>query len=72
MAYGIGRSGFHVAAVMRRPRNQIHAELYVSGDRAKAYFGLLEMQKEAIEQELGYGLEWEEGHDGPRYSRSDR
>ncbi len=60
MAYGIGRSGFHVATVMRRPRNQIHAELYISGDRAKAYFGLLEMQREAIEQELGYGLEWDE------------
>jgi hypothetical protein len=41
-------------------RNQVRAELYISGANAKAYFGLLKRQKEAIEQELGYPLEWEE------------
>ena len=41
-------------------RNLIRAELYFTGANAKAYFGLLEKQKQAIEQELGYPLKWEE------------
>jgi hypothetical protein len=60
MAYRIGRSGFNLGAGLIRPKNQIRAELYISGDRAKAFFGLLKRQKDAIEQELGYPLEWEE------------
>jgi len=39
-----------------RPR----AELYMVGDSAKAFFALLHRQKDAIERELGYPLEWEE------------
>ncbi len=60
MAYSIGRSGFNLGAVMIRPKDQVRAELYISGDRAKAFFGLLKRQKDAIERELGYTLEWEE------------
>jgi len=60
MAFPIGRSGFHLGAVMLRPKNQVRTELYISGDRAKAFFGLLKGQKDAIERELGYPLEWEE------------
>lgn len=45
MAYRIGRSGYNLGAVMIRPKNQIRAELYISGDRAKASFGLLKRQK---------------------------
>jgi hypothetical protein len=60
MAYRIGRSGFHLGAVMIRPKNQIRAELYISGDRAKAFFGLLKRQQDAIEGQLGYPLEWEQ------------
>jgi hypothetical protein len=60
MAYRIGRSGFNLGAVMIRPKNQIRAELYISGDSAKTLFGLLKRQKDAIEGELGYPLEWEE------------
>jgi hypothetical protein len=46
--------------VLIRPKKQIRSELYIAGDQAKAFFGLLKNQKEAIEQELGYPLEWEE------------
>jgi hypothetical protein len=60
MAYPIGRSGFHLGAVMVRPKQQVRSELYISGDAAKAFFHLLLEQKEAVEQELGYPLEWEE------------
>jgi hypothetical protein len=60
MAYSIGRSNFNLAAAMNRLKNQIRAELYIAGDQAKAFFGLLKSQKEEIERELGYSLEWEE------------
>lgn len=59
MAYSIGRSNFNVGAAMNRQKNQIRAELYIAGDQAKAYFGLLKRQKEEVERELGYTLEWD-------------
>ena len=60
MSFPIGRSGFHLSGVMIRPKRQIRAELYIAGDRAKAMLALLRRQKEAVEGELGYALEWEE------------
>lgn len=60
MNYSIGRSSLKLGAVMIRPKNRIRAELYISGNNAKAFFGLLKRQKDAIERELGYPLEWEE------------
>jgi hypothetical protein len=60
MAFGIGRSGFNLASVMTRQKQNIRAELYISGDDAKTSFGLLKTQKAEVEKELGYPLEWEE------------
>lgn len=60
MAYPIGRTGFWLAAVMIRPKNQVRAELYISGDQAKSFLAALKSEREAIERELGYPLEWEE------------
>jgi hypothetical protein len=60
MAYRIGRTGFNLGGVMIRPKNQIRAELYISGDLAKAYFRLLHGQKDAVEKDMGHPLEWEE------------
>lgn len=60
MSYPIGRAYIHLGASMVVNRNLIRAELYFTGANAKAYFGLLEKQKQAIEQELGYPLKWEE------------
>lgn len=59
MAYSIGRSGFNLSAVMIRPKCQVRAELYISGNDAKAHFHLLQKQRQAIEKALGYGLDWE-------------
>ena len=59
MSYPIGRTGFHLSAVMIRPHNQIRAELYISGDDAKACLGLLEMDREDIKTACGFSLEWE-------------
>jgi Domain of unknown function (DUF4268) len=45
---------------MIRPKKQIRAYLWIAGDRAKGFLALLRRQKEAVERELGYPLEWEE------------
>jgi hypothetical protein len=64
MAYPTGRSRCTVGAVMNSFKKRVRAELYLSGVNAKAFFGLLQQQKEAIERELGYRLEWEELPEG--------
>lgn len=64
MSYPIGRSRFHLGAVMLRPKNQIRTELYLSGGQAKAHFNLLLQQRDAIDAELGYALDWEELPEG--------
>jgi hypothetical protein len=60
MAYPVGRFGFYLGAAMARHKNQIRAELYIHGERAKAFFALLQNQKRQIEREIGYALCWEE------------
>jgi Domain of unknown function (DUF4268) len=60
MAYSIGRSGFNLGAVMNRQKQLVRAELYIAGDLAKTFFGLLKNQEAEIETALGYPLEWEE------------
>lgn len=60
MAYPIGRSQFNLGAVMIRPKRQVRAELYISSEKAKPYFYLLQEQREAVEAELGYPIVWEE------------
>lgn len=64
MAFKIGRSHFSLNGVMVSTKKQIRAELYISGNNAKAFFGLLKRQKDTIEQELGFPLNWEELPDG--------
>lgn len=60
MSYPIGRSGFSLNPVIHIRNRQIRTELYLTGRNAKAFFHLLHVQKEAVERELGYGLEWHE------------
>ena len=60
MPYGVGRTGFRLGAVMVRPRNRVQAELYIYGTDAKAFFGLLQDQRDDIEQDFGCSLEWQE------------
>ena len=38
----------------------VGAEIYISGSRAKAFYRGVHEQREAVEEELGYGLRWEE------------
>lgn len=60
MSYSIGRSGVGVNASMIRPKNQVRAEIYMSGSHAKPRFWLLQTQQKEIETQLGYRLDWEE------------
>ena len=60
MSFPIGRSRFHLNAVMVRPRKQLRVELHIGGVHAKVYFRMLREQKDAIERELGYSPDWEE------------
>ena len=45
---------------MNTQKEEIRVYLYINGNNAKSYFSLLHAQKEAVEQELGYPLEWDE------------
>lgn len=60
MGYSIGRSNFSINAAIVQARHLVRTELYIGGAQAKAYFHLLLAQKEDIERELGYELDWEE------------
>ena len=64
MNYSIGKSHIKLAAVMVRPKKQVRTELYISSDKAKAFFNLLEAQKDQIERALGFALDWEELPEG--------
>lgn len=58
MSYAIGRKDFNLAAVMHIREGFIRVELYISGERASNRLTQLETEKEEIEQELGFELEW--------------
>ena len=55
MGYSIGRSGFNLGAVMNRQKQHVRAELYIAGDLAKTFFGLLKNQKAEIKISLRVG-----------------
>lgn len=59
MNYGVGRTGFHLSANMNRIKKYVRTELYISGQDAKKYFEVLLTRREAIEDQLGFPLEWE-------------
>lgn len=58
--FSAGRTGFHFHATIHTAENRIGTELYISNDHAKEYFSLLLRQKDKIEDEIGFQLEWRE------------
>ena len=60
MTYRIGRSGFALGAATNRRERWVRAEIYIGSEFAKVFFGQLHAQQQAIENELGYPLQWEE------------
>lgn len=58
LSYPIGRSEFHLSAVMHIRERYVRVELYISGEEASDRRARLEEEKDKIEQELGFKLEW--------------
>ena len=58
--FGIGRSGFLSSAILNTSDNILGAEIYINHEDAKTYFSALVVQREAIERELGFQLDWRE------------
>jgi len=56
--FKIGRVGFVLGALLNSRENRIAVELSMNDDNAKAYFGLFSEQRDQIEQELGFSLDW--------------
>ncbi|HHJ14718.1 MAG TPA: DUF4268 domain-containing protein [Gammaproteobacteria bacterium] len=61
--FAIGRSHFHISALLNTWEKKIGVALQLTGGDAKAHFHLLYRDKEAIEEELGETLEWRENPD---------
>lgn len=59
MDYSVGRTGFSLTATVKQPLAQVQAELNIRTANAKAFFELLERDKEAIESDFGEPLDWQ-------------
>lgn len=57
--FAIGRAHFGMSASVNMPKAFIKVGVECFGSDAKAYFALLERNRDVIEQDLGYPLEWE-------------
>lgn len=60
MNFSIGRSGFLLGALLNSREEKIGVELYIDHEHAKALFHLLLSDREQIEKELGFQLDWQE------------
>lgn len=58
--FAIGRSYFHMSALVNTWENKIGIVLTMSGPDAKPHFHLLHKERETIETEYGASLEWRE------------
>ena len=56
--YAIGRAKFQLRASFSRQKGQLAVALLIQGEHAQAFGGLLDEQKQAIHEELGYEIEW--------------
>lgn len=61
--FAIGRSYFHMSALVNTWERKIGVVLTLSGPHAKAHFQMLYADKEAIEAEVGCELEWRQNPD---------
>ncbi len=58
--FTVGRSDFGMHASVNTQKNWIRVGMSCFGKNAKAHYRLIEEDKEAIEEEIGSALEWEE------------
>ena len=55
----IGRTGFRLNFTVNSVSQRIGCEIFMYDEHAKQYYELLYDQKESVETELGYDLEWQ-------------
>ena len=68
LIFSIGRSGFHVNALLNTVTKRIGVELVIAdNNEEKSFYHLLVKDKEVIEREMGSVLEWREN---PKKNRS--
>jgi hypothetical protein len=60
LSNSIGRSGFGLNITANTRDARLSVELWMPGEKAKQRFAYLLGQKEAIEKQLGFGLDWQE------------
>lgn len=60
----LGRSGTHLAATVNSRESRVNMEVYIDHANSKAMFAQLLAQREAIEEELGVTLDWQELPEG--------
>ena len=58
-SFGIGKTDVMLVALVNSRTSQITVRFESFGDTGKAFFGLLYKDKEEIEQELGFALDWQ-------------
>lgn len=68
MEYSVGSGPFSLSPVMIRREQTLRVALNLKGRSAKPFFCLLREQRQDIERELGYALEWQE-KPGQKWSR---
>ena len=56
----IGRAGFVLVATINSREGRIGAEVYIGHTDSKTYFAAIEEKRTAIEDRLGFALEWQE------------
>jgi len=69
----LGRSGFHVQASLNTITNRFAVRIYLKHKVAEAAFSKLELQKDAIHEEMGMELDWNprpEKFDGRPYDKT--
>lgn len=71
MTVAIGRAGFTLSAVTSTynseletwESHEVRVDLTIGGDRSNEYLGLLEQDKDEIEETVGYELTWQRGNE---------
>ena len=69
MTYPVGKANFNLTATINSQSSWVRAELQIRKEDDKFSYRQLAKQKETIEKELGYTLDWEETVPNGRVSR---
>ena len=59
MDFGVGRSGVKLIAILRSEKSKIVVSLETCGEDSRAIFDLLYDQRDSLEEELGFKLDWD-------------